>query len=333
MFQLHFQYPQVLWLLIAVPFFIVVFVLYKVWRNKSAKRIGDPLLVKRLYANHSSLKANLKFCLLLFAFSAGCLALANPRKAKQGSNDARKGLDIVLVLDVSNSMLAADAFDNTRLAAAKKLITQLVNAMPENRFGLVLFAGQAYVQMPLTYDASAVQLLLAAANPGAITAQGTSITDALKKAEPVLLTSERYKSILIITDGETHDEGAVKMANELAVKGIVIHAIGIGSEAGTTITDSSGTPKKDAEGNSVLSKLNAPLLQQLSTATKGIYINLQNTNTAVAALTNSFALVEKTALPDASLLTYETFYFWLAAPMFLLLLIELFLPDHKKIKL
>lgn len=294
--------------------------------------MGNAALVKRLFANHSSLKSNLKFCLLVLAFAAGCFALANPRKAQQGSNQARNGLDIVVALDVSNSMLATDALGNTRLAAAKNLITQLVNNMPENRFGLVLFAGQAYVQLPLTYDASALQLLLAAASPGAITSQGTSITDALKKAAPTLSTAERYKCILLITDGETHDEGAIETATELAATGIVIHTIGIGSPSGTTITDSSGAQKKDAAGNIVVSKLNAPLLQQLAVAGKGGYIHLQTTTAAVAALTGSFATVEKSALPDASLLTYETFYFWLAAPMLLFLAVELFLPDRKKIQ-
>lgn len=333
MFQLHFQYPQALWLLAAVPVFIVIFVLYKIWRQKSVKRIGNPLLVKRLVANHSALKANAKFFLLILAFCAGCLALANPRKAGQGSNQIRNGLDVMVALDVSNSMLAADALGNTRLTAAKKLIVQLITTMPDNRFGLVLFAGQAYVQMPLTYDASAVQLALSTANPGTIASQGTSISDALKKAAPSLSTPERYKCILLVTDGETHDDGAIGTAAELAEEGITIHTIGIGSERGTTIIDTSGTPKKDAEGNVVISKLNAPLLQQLSTTAKGIYINLQNTNAAVTTLANSFATVEKTALPDASLLNYETFYFWLAAPMLLFLFIELFLPDRKKVNI
>lgn len=335
MFHLQFQYPQALWLLTAVPLFILLFAFYLLWCKKSSKRIGDLKLVEGLHKSHSPFKTALKFCLLILAFSAGCIALANPRQAAAGGDEARKGLDIVIALDVSNSMLALDAAaSENRLNRAKAFVTQMVKRMPENRFALVLFAGQAYVQMPLTYDHSATQLFLASANPGTITAQGTGINESLKKAESVFSTTiDRYKAIVLITDGETHDEGAIETATELAAKGIMVHTIGIGSVEGAAIKDTATNGfKKDASGNVILSKLNEPLLEQIATAAKGSYFNLKASGEAVTHLVTQFSTVEKKALVDTSLLNYQTFYFWFAAPMLLLLLIEIFLPDRKKVK-
>jgi len=330
--QLKFQYPQALWLLAAVPLLVLMFVFYLAWRRKTAKKIGSIQLVKGLQKGHSPLKAAVKFALLVLAFAAGCVALANPRKPAIGGTEARKGLDVVLALDVSNSMLAADATGRTRLVAAKEFITKLVAAMPENRFALVLFAGQAYVQTPLTYDHSATQLFVASANPSSITAQGTGVTEALQKSEAVFAEDlDRYKAVILITDGETHDEGAPEAISQMTLKGVMVHTVGIGSAAGAAIIDPvTREVKKDAEGNIVLSKLNEPLLQQLATASKGVYINLKGAGSAVAQLVSEFSGVEKKALVDTSLLNYETFYAWLAAPMLFFLLAEIFLPDRKK---
>ncbi len=332
--QLQFQYPQAMWLLAAVPLFILAFFYYLLWRRKAAKQIGDTQLVKGLQKGHSPVKTKIKFCLLTLAFSVGCLALANPRKAAAGGTEARKGLDIVLALDVSNSMLAADAMGRTRLAAAKDFILKVVSTMPENRFALVLFAGQAYVQTPLTYDHSATQLFVASASPAAITAQGTGVNEALKKSEAVFSEDlDRYKAVILITDGETHDEGALETIAQMSLKGVMVHTVGIGSAEGAAIINAeTREPKKDAEGNIILSKLNQPFLQQVAAASKGVYINLKNSNNAAALLVTEFSGVEKKALVDTSLLNYKTFYAWFAAPMLLLLLMEIFLPDRKKMK-
>ncbi|MEJ7911813.1 MAG: VWA domain-containing protein [Chitinophagaceae bacterium] len=334
MFDLQFQYPQALWLLAVVPLLLLVFVFYLLWRARSARRLGDSKLILGLQKNHSGIKTVAKFALLLIAFSAGCIAVANPRKPEPGGDETRKGVDIVLALDVSNSMLATDLSSSDRLTKAKEFVSRLVRTMPENRYALLLFAGQAYVQMPLTFDLSATELFLATANPGTIKAQGTAINEALLKAEPVFSsTIERFKSIVLITDGEAHDEGAVTTATELASRGILIHTVGIGSSAGTAIPDAvTGAPKKDGMGNVILSKLNEGLLQQIASAAKGVYVNITNSNEAVVTLVGEFAAVEKKALVDVSLLNYQTFYYWFGLPMLLLLLIEIFLPDRKKVK-
>jgi Ca-activated chloride channel family protein len=331
MFDLQFQYGQALWLLTAVPFFIFLYVLYLLWRRRAAKRVGDPRLLKTLTKRHSPLKAGIQFTLLLLAFALGCIALANPRKAAPGGDEVRKGIDIVIALDISNSMLAADVAGGNRLTRAKEFVQEMVRVMPENRFALVVFAGQSYVQMPLTFDHSATRLFLASATPDAIAAQGTGINEALKKSEPVFsATVERYKSVILITDGETHDEGAVEAATALAARGVQVHTVGIGTAGGAAVIDAAtGEPRTDASGNVIISRLNEPLLQQVAAAAKGSYINLQSPAAAVTQLQSEFATVEKKALVDVSLLNYETFYSWLAAPMLLLLLVGTFFGDRK----
>ena len=289
-------------------------------------------LVKSLYRNHSNIKTFFKFFLLSLAFAIGCVVLANPRKPDESSAEARKGIDLVVALDVSNSMLATDINPN-RLSRAKQFVSKLIDNLKDDRVGLVVFAGNAYLQMPLTFDQSATRMYVSAANPAAITAQGTSISDALQKANIAFgEQSERFRSVILITDGETHDDNALTLAQELAGRGVMINTVGIGSIEGATIMDTTThLPKKDAAGQTIVSQLNEPLLQQIAGTTRGTYVHLQSSDEAVKQVLGQYADIEKKALGDTSLYNYETFYMWLAIPMLLFLLIEIFLPDRKKV--
>jgi len=329
----QYQYPQAFYLFVLIPFFLVLFFLYQSWKKRSVKKMGDVRLVKDLYKNHSSAKSNLKFCLIAIAFAAGCLAVANPRKPDESSAEARKGIDLVIALDISNSMLATDIAPN-RLARAKQFISKLIDNLKDDRIGLVEFAGNGYLQMPLTFDQSAARLYVSTANPNAISTQGTSISDALKKADVAFGDeTERFRSVVLITDGETHDEDALEKAKELAGKGVMINTVGIGSPEGSTIMDTTtGKPKTDETGQVVVSRLNEQILQQIAATTNGTYIHLQSAEAAVKGVMGQYSQIEKKALGDTSLYTYETFYSWVVIPMLALLLIELFISDRKKLK-
>jgi len=328
----QFQYPLALWLLALVPLFCLLFLLNISWKRRAVKKIGDRNLVKALFPAYSPVKNTLKFTLLMLAFICGCIALANPRKPDRNSGEARSGIDIVVALDISNSMLATD-LQPDRLARAKQFLYKLVDNLKDDRMGLILFAGNAYAQMPLTFDREAARMYISAANPGYISAQGTSIGDAFEKSELLFdEEGERFKSIILITDGETHDENALGAAKTLAEKGVMINTVGIGSAEGSTIIDSSGNPKKDASGNVVVSKLNEEILQKIAAQTNGRYIHLDATETAVADVLNQYSGIEKKALGDASMFNYNTYYHWMAMPMLLLLLVETFFPDRKKLK-
>lgn len=329
----QFQYPQAFYLLALIPFFGGIYFLYLLWRRRTLRRVGDPRLVRQLFPTHSPVKATIKFLLLLLTFAAGVVALANPRRPDTTASEARKGIDLVFALDVSNSMLANDIAPN-RLTRARQFISRLIDNLQDDRVGLVLFAGNGYLQMPLTFDQSAARLYVSTASPAAIPTQGTAIGDALKKAGVAFgEETERFRSIILITDGETHDEAALDQVKELASKGVMINTVGLGSAEGSAIVDTAhGGNKKDESGQVVISKLNEQLLQQIAAGTNGVYVHLENTDAAVKTVLDQYAGIEKKALGDTSLYVYETFYAWLVAPMVLLLLVELLIPDRKKRK-
>lgn len=328
---INFQYPQALWLLAAVPVLLLLFAVHVMRRRRAVRQMGDPVLVKSLLRNVSFGRQALKFALGLLSYILGCLALSNPRQPEQATIDVRKGIDVVLALDISNSMLALEG-GTTRLQAARSLMSGLVERLPNDRVGLVLFAGNAYVQMPLTFDRGAASLFISTASTAAIKEQGTAITDALQKAynsfDP---ESDRFQTIVLITDGETHDEGALEKATELAEAGVVINTVGIGSASGTTLMDTAtGTPRRDAGGNVIITKLNEALLQELAAATKGQYLHLLgNTEAVVTALAGRFRQMEQKGIGDTSQVSYKTLYLWFAVPMALLLLLEFFIPNRK----
>lgn len=326
----QYQYPQAFWLLTALVILLLVYWRYLQWKKRARKRIGDERLVQNLTKTHSTRKGTLRFFLLLFAFALGCLALTNPRKPIDAPGEARKGIDVVIALDVSNSMTATDVAPD-RLQKAKQFISKLISKLPNDRVGLVLFAGNAYVQMPLTFDHGAARLYVSAASPGSIPSQGTAVSEAIKKGQLAFEeASERFKSIVLITDGETHDEDAEEAVQEAVSRGIMINTVGIGSPEGTTILDSTGNEKKDEAGNTVISKLNDTLLKNVAVASKGIYVHLTDIDEAVAQVTAQYTDMEKKALVDTSHFNYQPFYMWLALPMLVLLLTELFISNRKK---
>ena len=316
-----------------MPVILSFYLLYLAWRKRAAKRIGDAQLVAELTRGHSSQKALLKFALLAFAFTIGVVTLANPRKPDDESAEVRKGIDVVIALDVSNSMMATDVAPS-RLQKAQQLLTDLIEQMPNDRIGLVVFAGDAYTQMPLSMDHEAAKLFVSTANPNMVPEQGTAVADALLQSNAAFEEgSQRFKTIVLVTDGETHDEDALPTVQQLAKKGVMVNAIGLGSPEGTTIPDSTTHgAKTDESGQVVVSKLNEELLQQLAQTTNGVYLRLENIPTALATLQDQYRNVDRKALVDVSGLNYESFYLWLALPMFLLLLTELFLSDRKNVK-
>jgi Ca-activated chloride channel homolog len=328
----QFQYPEAFWLLALVPVLLLVYLFYVGWRKRAAKQLGDERLVAELTRNHSPQKALLKFALMAAAFAIGCVTLANPRKPDDETAEVRKGIDVVIALDVSNSMLATDVAPS-RLAQAQKLLTTLIDKMPNDRIGLVVFAGNAYTQMPLSTDHDAAKLFVSTANPNMVPEQGTAVGDALLQSNAAFEeASQRFKTIILVTDGETHDEDALPTTQELAKKGVMVNTIGLGSPSGATIMDTAThQAKTDENGQVVLSKLNEELLQQVAQTTHGTYIHLDNIPTALATLQDQYRNVDKKALLDTSALNYESFYIWFLLPVFLFLLTELFLPDRKSI--
>lgn len=302
------------------------------WKKKTTKRIGEENLVKALISNFSSKLFASKSLFLSCAFAVGVIAVMNPRKPGESTAANRKGIDIAIALDVSKSMLAADLAPN-RLERAKQFITKLLHEMPNDRIALILFAGKAYLQMPLTTDHGAAQLFVSAASPDAVPQQGTVISDALTmSANAFNRVDKKFKTIILISDGEDHDEDAVSTAKNLSEQGVMINTIGIGSPEGTTIPDpATGDVKKDAAGNTVVSKLNEEVLKEIAKATNGEYLRLESSDAAVTVLTKQLAQIDKKVFTDVSQTNFRTYYWWFVAAMFILLLAENFIPEKRKV--
>jgi Ca-activated chloride channel family protein len=329
----RFEHIEFVWLFAAIGFFLLLFIFLLLWKRRVKKRIGDKNLVNHLIRNFSSAKFSIKFFCMSVAFAAGVVAVMNPRKAGTDESINRKGIDVVIALDVSKSMLAQD-LQPSRLDRAKQLIINLMNEMPNDRIGLVLFAGKAYLQMPLTTDHNAARLFVASAGPGSVPQQGTVVSQALKMSAGVFNNKEkRFKSVVLISDGEDHDPDALKTATELAEQGVMVNTIGLGTPEGTTITEPvTGEIKKDEAGNTVISKLNEEELKQIAATTNGVYNRLQSSNETIDVLMKQFSQIEKKAFEDNSLLDYKTFFQWFAAAMLLLLLAEFLIPETRQIK-
>ncbi len=318
----------------AIVLFIVLFILLLKWKRKVIQRIGERNLVKALTSAYSAKLFNLKFGMLTIAFAAGVVMVMDLRKPGGPEGMNRKGIDVVITLDVSKSMLATDLAPN-RLERAKQLIGKLMNAMPNDRIALVLFAGKAYLQMPLTTDHGAASMFVSSAGPDAVPQQGTVISEAIRRSAHAFNAAERrFKAVLLISDGEDHDPEAVATAKELAEQGMMINTIGIGSPDGAYIPDPiTGENKIDpATGATVISKLNEDVLKQIAENTNGIYIRLQDTDDAVRQLQQQLSQIETKAFADVSLINFKAYYWWFAGAMLILLLAEYFIPETKKVK-
>ncbi|GAB4093942.1 vWA domain-containing protein [Flaviaesturariibacter terrae] len=332
-FDIQLERPEALVLLGLLPLLLLLYIIYRRRRRRALDRIAPPEARYRLLPDVAPGRGTLRFTLFALAFTLGVLALANPRRAAAGDLEARSGIDQVFLLDVSNSMLATDQAPN-RLDAARNLLKAVLKARPNDRVALIVFAGHAYAQLPLTYDHGAATLFIETANPDQVSGQGTAIGEALQQAILTFGNEEgRYRTVLLVTDGETHDDEALDRAKELADHGVMINTIGIGSDGGTNIIDpKTHAPHKDENGNIVLSKLNEPLLQQLAAIGKGKYLHFESASSTAPALLGQLATVKNTTLVDKTQLSYDTFYYWLVGPMVLLLLLEAFIPERKKIR-
>jgi Ca-activated chloride channel family protein len=328
---LHFQHPEYFVGLILIP--LLVFLYYRLinWKKKLGTRIGDPTLVKQLVKSFSSGKFQLKFILICVAVFFLIAGLANLRARGNEENISRQGVDVMIVLDVSKSMLAQD-IKPSRLDKAKQLLYRLTDRLQNDRIGLILFAGRSYMQMPLTTDHGAAKMYISEAGPDAVPTQGTVFAEALGMANNSFNRNEhKYKAVVLISDGEDHDPDALKVAKQMADDGVMVNTVGIGSPEGSEIIDPvTKEPKKDNQGNTVISKLNEQELSGISDATNGIYIHLENLEDATITLTQRLDSIEKRALADSEFINFKNYFPWFIAVAGILLILELFIPERKR---
>ncbi|MDP9041551.1 MAG: VWA domain-containing protein [Bacteroidota bacterium] len=326
---MKFQHPEYFIGVILIPFLIFLFMRLRSWKKELAIRIGDPTLVDRLVKSFSARNFLIKFILACSAVFFLVGGLANLRAKGSAENISRQGVDVMIVLDVSKSMLAQDV-KPSRLDKAKQLLYRLVDRLQSDRLGLILFAGRSYLQMPLTTDHGAAKLYISEAGPDAVPTQGTIFSEALNMANISFNRNEhKYKAVVLISDGEDHDPEGLKTAKQLADDGVMVNTVGIGSPEGSEIIDPETKElKKDDKGNIVVSKLNEQELTGISDATNGIYIHLENLEDATFTLTQRLDSIEKRALTDNEFINYKNYFPWFIGLAGLLLILELFIPER-----
>ncbi|MEO8823475.1 MAG: VWA domain-containing protein, partial [Ginsengibacter sp.] len=247
----------------------------------------------------------------------------------------RKGTDLMIALDVSKSMLAQD-IKPSRLERAKQVISTIIDKSPDDKIGLVIFAGRAYLQMPLTVDHEAAKMYLASASPDDVPTQGTVISDALKMCDAAFNPNEKtFKSVLLISDGEDHDNDAIKQSRAMAKEGFMINTIGIGSPQGAPIMDpTTGQYKKDDKGETVISKLNEKEMSDIAKAGNGIYQLYTNTDAVASNIKHQLANIGKeTSSSDSLYISFKQYFQYFLVAALLFLLIESFMSEKKKAKI
>lgn len=331
--MVRFEHIEYLLLLLLLPVMIWLYFIIIRWKKKTVKKIGDEKLVKQLIGNFSSKRYLIKFCSVVGAVVLLGIGAANLQSATQIEKVNRQGIDIMIALDVSRSMLAED-MKPSRLERAKLLVNRLMDKVSNDRVGLVIFAGRAYLQMPLTADHAAAKLYMNNASPDAVPTQGTVIGDALRVSNSAFNSKEKkYKTILLITDGEDHDKNAMDAVKSLSAEGVVVHTIGVGTTQGAYIVNPlTGENKKDLQGNLVVSKLNEQQLTDIAHQTGGVYEQLNDVNAIVNNLLEQFNGMEQKTIQDESLMNFRSFFQWFLALAFVALVGEVFISEKRRIK-
>jgi len=335
---MRFAYPEYLHILWLIPLFLLLFFQAARARRRSLDRFGEEHLVSRLSHTVSRRRQKVKMLLLLLVFLFLGLAAARPQIGTHAVPVQAEGIDLVFALDTSLSMLAEDIKPN-RLSRAKHEISALLDRLRGDRVGIVIFAGTSFVQCPLTFDYGAVQLFLEAVDINSISVPGTAIERALETSLRAFENSkaESSKVIILLTDGEGHEGDPIKVAEEAGKRGIKIYTVGIGSEKGELIPlhDEQGNLsgyKKDRDGNVVMTKLDQLTLEKIAVLTDGQYYHVASGGIGLEQIYDDISKLE-TTLQDTRLVThYEEQYQYPLAVALLLLLIETFIGERKKVK-
>ena len=332
----RFQNIELLWLLLLIPVMVVAHLLYSRRKRKELEAFGDLELLEPLMPNRSSVRPHLKFALLMLSLTLLIFALARPQYGTKEETIKRQGIEMMVALDISNSMLAEDVAPS-RLDKAKQMVTSMINKFVDDKVGLVVFAGDAFVQLPITCDYVSAKTFLQNIDPSLIPAQGTAIGKAI---ETSLLSfgseeSDASRVIILITDGENHEDDAIGAAKKAQEKGVKVIVVGIGKPEGSPIPTSPGSNNflKDRQGQVVVSRLNEDMCRQIAQAGGGIYVRADNTNSAVKVVEKEIDKLAKTEIETKVYTEYNEQYQSFALIALLILVIDFFIFARKNKRL
>lgn len=327
----RFQDPAYLYLLILLPLLVGLHIYSIYIKKRNIKAFGDPDLLAHLMPTVSRVRPSFKFWILFTCIGLFSVLLARPQFGTKLDTVEKQGIEVIIALDISNSMLAKDV-SPSRLAKSKLLISKLVDELHNDKVGLILFAGDAFTQLPITNDFISAKMFLSSISPDLIERQGTAIAKAIDLAVRSFTSQEGVgKSIILITDGEDHEPGAIEAIQNAIAKGIQVNVMGVGSLEGSPVpvTENSNEYIKDREGNVVVTKLNEEMAQQMAKAGHGIYVRVDNTNSAQKAITEEINKLTKAKIESKVYKEYDEQFHVIAWILFILLISEVLITNKR----
>ena len=326
--MLVFASYRFLWLLLLVPLIPALYAVALAFRKRRIRRFGDPKMVAHLMPHYSRAKGWVRIILFTLAFFFFVIGLSRPQIGAKLSERQTKGAEIMICLDVSNSMLAQD-YTPCRLERAKLAISSLVDKLHDDRIGLIIFAGSSFVQLPVTTDYVSAKMFLSSIDAGSVPVQGTAIGDAIHTAmKSFSAQSEKSRVIILISDGENHEDDAVAAAKEAAQAGIRIYTVGVGSAAGQPIPVD-GELLRDKDGNIVVTHLDEKTLRQIAEAGGGAYIQAGNVEFGLNPIINDIRAMEGELFSSVVFEEYDEQYMYFFAIALILLVIEMLVGERK----
>lgn len=326
----RFADPDYLYLLILLPLVAVLYFYANYRRKKRIRQYGDPELLKELMPEVSIYRPSVKFWILWVSLGLAVLMLARLQFGTKLEKVKRSGIETIIALDISNSMLAEDVVPS-RLEKAKSLISRLVSGFKDDKVGLIVFAGDAFTQLPITNDYISAKMFLESTSPSLISSQGTNIGEAIRLSMKSFTPQEKVgRAIVIITDGENHEGGALEAAKEAASKGVKVFVLGIGSPEGAPIPfEGTNDYRKDNEGNVIVTRLNEQMCREVAQAGNGVYIRVDNSSSAQSLLQKEVDKLTKSDLESTVYSDYNEQFPVIAWIIIVLLILEILILDKK----
>ncbi|WP_298454034.1 VWA domain-containing protein [uncultured Prevotella sp.] len=325
----RFENPAFLYLLIIIPVFILIRLLEIRKRKLKLKKFGDIELLKQLMPDVSSSRRTLKFWLMIAALALLIIMLARPQMGTKISQEKRRGIEVIISLDISNSMRAEDVVPS-RLDKSKMLVENMVDNFTNDKVGLVVFAGDAFIQLPITSDYVSAKMFLQNADPSLIATQGTDLAGAIELSSKSFTQQDKVgRAILIITDGEDHEGGAIEAAKKVRKNGIRVFVLGVGSAKGSPVPDGNGGYMKDNTGQEVMSALNEDMCKQIAEAGGGAYIHVDNTSLAQRQLNDELTKLQKGDISSVIYSEYDEQFQAVGILVLIVLIIETLLLERK----
>ncbi len=329
--MIRFAHIFYLYGLLLIPVFVIVFWAMIKWRKKVLDIFGESSVISQLMPDISKSRPVFKFVLLLIAYFFLIIGIADPQVGSKFEKAKRKGVDLVIALDVSNSMLARD-IQPDRLTRAKQAISKLIDNLDNDRISIIVFAGKPFVQLPMTSDYAAAKMFVSTINTEIMPVQGTAIGSAMALAEKCFgekNSGKRNRALIIITDGENHEDDAVSAAKYLSEEGIFVHTIGMGSADGAPIPLANNRFKTDKDGNTIVTKLDEVLLQQIAAAGNGIYVRASTSDVGLSKIFDRLDKMDKTEYESKLFSDYEDRFQYFIGLSLIFLFVEVFIFERK----